>query len=103
MEPDRSRTYRPPDESGALPLSYGPVTKDAETVHQCGSVSNQENGLAIARGLVEAQKKSALLLGGRSGPGPVGAEMGPGVAVIAYGRACVAAPFPWSVATSRHT
>ncbi len=50
MEPDRSRTYRPPDESGALPLSYGPVTKDAGTMDQYGSVSNQENGLAIVKG-----------------------------------------------------
>ena len=53
MEPDRNRTYRPPDESGAPPLSYGPFTKDAGTMPDCGLVSNQENGLAIVRGLVE--------------------------------------------------
>jgi hypothetical protein len=51
VEPDRNRTYRPPDESGALPLSYGPVTKDAGTMPECGLISNQENGLAIVRGL----------------------------------------------------
>ena len=48
-------------QSGALPLSYGPVTKDAGTMHQCGSVSNQENGLAIVRGV--------------SGAGPIGRSL----------------------------
>jgi hypothetical protein len=37
--------------SGALPLSYGPVTKDAGTMPHCSSVSNQENGLATVRGV----------------------------------------------------
>jgi hypothetical protein len=58
VEPDRNRTYRPPDESGAPPLSYGPITKDAGTMPECGFAVNQESGYAIMRRLVEPQKRA---------------------------------------------
>jgi hypothetical protein len=54
QEPWWSRTGIEPTDflikSGAPPLSYGPVTKDAGTMPHCSSVSNQENGLATVRG-----------------------------------------------------
>ena len=56
-EPWWSRTGIEPTDllikSGALPLSYGPVTKDAGTMLESGLASNQENGLTIVSGLVE--------------------------------------------------
>ena len=48
VEPDRSRTYRPPDKSGALPLSYGPITKDAGTMPDCSVGSNLETGVIVS-------------------------------------------------------
>ena len=62
VEPDRNRTYRPPDESGAPPLSYGPVTKDARTMPECGFAANQENGLPNMTGLVEPIRLRSRLL-----------------------------------------
>ncbi len=84
MEPDRNRTYRPPDESGAPPLSYGSFTKDAGTMPRCSSDSNQENGLALVRGLVEPVRLGSLLLISTT---PIRYTMGHGQALEAVAQA----------------
>ena len=84
MEPDMNRTYRPPDKSGAPPLSYGPVTKDAGTMPHCSWVSKQENGLAIIEGVVEPVRLGSRLVISTT---PIRYIMGPSEALVAVSQA----------------
>ena len=85
MEPGRIELAGLLIKSGALPLSYSPVTKDAEIMPQCGLASNQANGLAtMGAGVVEPVRLGSRWLISTT---PIRYTMGHGQAIEAVALA----------------